>query len=67
VTITLTTHPHIDNDGSPSKRITMMFGSGDDTQTITVALGVAEARALSAALKPNGRDILLANGVLRTL
>ncbi len=50
----LRTRKYVTADGDISKMIVIEPESG---ASITIRLGVEEARALSAALKPNGRDI----------
>lgn len=54
--VTLSTHPHTDQDGNPSKRIEIRVGA---TETIHIRLGAVEARRLASALKPNGTDLTL--------
>jgi hypothetical protein len=54
--ITLSTHPHTDQDDNPSKRIEIRVGAHE---TIHIRLGSVEARRLANALKPNGTDITL--------
>jgi len=58
MSFSIKTEQHTDNSGLPSKRIVI----DNDGDTIIIALGAEEARMLSAALKPNGRDIVIGHG-----
>lgn len=51
---TLRTQSRVTADGDQSKSIVITLENGSE---IVIALGVEEARALSAALKPAGKNI----------
>lgn len=52
------TEPRTDHDGMPAKRLII---ANDEGIVLTVDLGNTESKQLSAALKPEGRDITILN------
>jgi hypothetical protein len=55
--ITLKTKSYITADGDKSKAIVVTVDTMSGVEIVIFRLGVKEARALSAALKPTGKNI----------